>query len=355
MTRRVINNHFVAQCYQKNWQIPDPKRRKWIGIYRRDGTYTERAIKRNASRDYFYAQELEDELGRVESNYAAAVRKVLSKSPLLEPERKAIVRYAATQFRRNVVGYTRAERLLNQQIAVQQCAKIAELMQHALWTSETFLEGLVTAVAYQYIAEDVYRRLGSGGVREDIFTGITLRELDQFEQILRSLTWYFYISGGTREFVTSDNPLILPTEGLANKPEVIFPIAPKICLVAKRGPGACEIFATVPDKRVARLNERIIAAASQEVYCTRPVLSAKLLKKMGTQIWGQNLRPLAQEGEDFRNLGAAMTSGGNLRISQAIVGPYWPYTLPLTDSGWRSHILPGDHAQLLSDGVQRRG
>ena len=142
------------------------------------------------------------------------------------------------------------------------------------------------------------------------------RKVDEFSRILKDeLTWLFYVSDGTEEFVTSDNPVIVPKQGLVAKPEVVFPISPGICLVARKPKNKSEKsgeirYVTVPGKRVARTNKQIIASADKEVYTRGRGLTREEAATIGTQVWGERLPvPGVTEGKGLRAAGKVAPSG----------------------------------------------
>ncbi len=288
------NNHFVPRTYQKRWVIPDNPGH--IGVYAKCGTYDVRTIKRNAALLHFYEQELEDALQPIETAYGNVMVKVLRQETLEPADRAGMVRFISTQLRRNLVGQTRMDHFAASHLDVTRGNVKRDIDEMISSKSGSVIEKLAHSVASEMKLDRTTKHVRAGELSKFLLTGGVLAPMPRFERILGGLWWQIYVSDGEKEFVTSDNPVIMPLKGLLAEKRVHFPLSPDMCLVAKherpRGPD----YLLVNGKRVKRINQKTIAAAREEVYVTGPFLSKETVSKIGTKIWAETLGP---DGDDW--------------------------------------------------------
>ncbi len=295
LSNEAIRNHYVPQCYQSSWQIPHPKRSKWIGVNTKDRNCKERAIRSNACKEHFYDPELEAALGRIETDLGKVLQKIKNREEISGAERGALIAFITTQLRRNIVGQRRTEIHMKELIETHQPESVERLTNLVMNGPGPLRDRVTEMVALEELVNRFYQDRKSRDLPKGYFTEVILRARGIFSKILaEELIWLFYVSDGTEEFVTSDNPVILPKEGLLARPEVLFPICPEVCLVARK-PKKTEssefnMYVDIPGKRVKRINARIIAGADEEVYTRGVRLTREQAATIGTEVWGERLR-----------------------------------------------------------------
>jgi hypothetical protein len=228
-----------------------------------------------------------------QSSVPSVAVKIKSQQSISEKERGAVIRFITTQLRRNPVGFRRTDANLQDVIKVQRPQTLQEFREAIYASEDSEDEKAATWAVLEKRINDIYDSYEREGLSRDIFTETTLRDMDLFTRILRNeLSWTFFVSDGKGHFVTSDNPVVMPKEGLKNNPKLFFPISPLVCLYAhlpKSGEMRVVEYRPLGWKRVQKINRRIIAGASEAVYASGPTLSARELTTMGSRIWAERL------------------------------------------------------------------
>ena len=102
------------------------------------------------------------------------------------------------------------------------------------------------------------------------------------EEFIFHMTWQMLVAK-TETFITSNNPVVLPKEGLAHKPALVFPLSASLCLCASgrvRGDADYAItYQVISGSEVLKVNRMVAAAARGELYANHGHLPDRFIRQ----------------------------------------------------------------------------
>lgn len=256
------DDHYVSRCYLKAWELINRgsgRREKpgHIGVYARTGSFMERAIKSTAYQKGYYKPEMDNMIrDDVETPVGNALKRLRSKEKLWPEDRRKITRYLSTQMRRTPTGENRFERRLN---------KKADEAQDQIESLQ-----VLSDEERQAAIELVHQARVAGKEEHALYV---LADWSSVEHVIsHEATWVLLCTTGSKEYVTSDNPVVWSRSSkeddiLASC--LLFPLTPKVCLSVQppRVPsGGGTIWSDIDEETIKTINSRIIANAEKEVY-----------------------------------------------------------------------------------------
>ena len=281
-----MDHHFVPQFYLRGFRdtkIPTQQGpRVWVADLK-EQTIQLRAPKSVAYRVDYYAlpdpaqaQELEKALGRIESDAAPVVARLLGgQLDLGDQARAYLANFMALLVTRGPFFRDKVEDVSAQ---VMERMMMATVRNPARF-ERSFREANAGKELTSEHIEATRQRILASGVEATARPVVSLlplvRVANRVLPLLLKMEWAFFVAGGEMKFLTCDTPLswVDPTlppgplgAGLAMRNvEVTFPVGPRLCLIATWREGNTG-HAQVDDEIVHQIKRRRVDFSSRFVF-----------------------------------------------------------------------------------------
>lgn len=283
-TQRTRRNHYISQFYQRSWETKSG----WLWVYRRGAkNHQEKAIRSTAAEEFLYSDELEIWFRDLENRTAIVTSKIKDGRELSREDRAVLTRFASSLARRTPMAKERTRGLLRAQIR-----QVREELPFELGVRAERMAKRPGEASIIFRAEKLEAERYLNDIERDVpdrFFHRNAQRQSALDQELEQMEWEFWRTDASVPlFVTSDNPAIIPPQGLRNIPRFVFPICPTICLVARgcRQDHRIASYVDIGRKRVERINRRIVQAAWREVYASEPFLKQDFVNSnIGKAVW----------------------------------------------------------------------
>ena len=267
--------HWVPQFYQRRF-ISDGSGLIWV--YSLDSEERHESIRRTGMAIDFYAftknevrdnQSVENALQKIDHMGARIMRKIDRGEQLTDQERRNLSEFVSVMWRRTAKHKEEAERR-----AAAMMPDFFDQHDEKWLIAELIKRGVSPASAAAPFEE---QRTKLTNIKSDYMAKVpdflfarNVVRTSVFERVLYLMDWVFFRCSDSREFITSDNPVVFSKgRGLKHDDAVIFfPLSRKLCLQAmwKSKYGGAYVQAT--NSQIGLINRYLAQNADQEVYAS---------------------------------------------------------------------------------------